>query len=414
MNNRVNILSDFQNAGYDSGDASLLELVDFIRCYHYPNRGVNPRNSIAGYEGDPIYIQVPYRIENALRNGITPMNWQVRLLIVATKNGKEDFVVESYIANLSATCKSNGQQAINISDTKGYTTYEGDPYNSISLKADPTNDVGTKKGYTLQYGLVLRYDYWNQILTTNIGGTTCDNDINNDISNVDNSWSNLASGGWDLKIRFYAEMKGYDGTITPFQAETAINCATGLTPITAGPAYSTLINYFDSNGNITPGIVAADKTRIRVTFTGDGSELPAPFNDYAGSVWADLFNGGPASRRFASTEYNSEVGSPFSDPGNLIGAIVYDSSGQPVIDSNGNNIHDVQIPITNRSDGNVRMATYSDGTIVLETIYDDTIMGWGNKLGQIIISPRLSFKVNDEMMDSFDEDILDSQHQQII
>lgn len=413
MNNRVAILGAFQNASYDSGDASLLNLVDYIRCYYYPNRGENPRNSIAGNEGDPVYVQVPFRVETAFVSGMQPILGKVQLQIVAVKNGEEDFVVEQWQADVSDACRTNNKQAININNTKGYITYPGDPYNSISLIADPTNDAGTKKAYLLQYGLVLRYDYWTSILTTNPGGVTCNNDISNDNQNVNNSWNNLASDGWSLIVRFYAEVSGYDSTITPFQAQTTIVCANATTAPDAGPAYAVELYYYDINGNLSTSVIPGAKTFIRAIFTSNGVALPDPFNDYYGTVWADLFNGGPLSRRFASTEYVSESGSPFSI-GDLLGDVLFTAGGQPLQDAKGNDIHSTEATLTNRTDGNIRIVTYSAGRIVLETIYDDTITGWAQKADQLIIYPRIGFKINDELETADGDDLLTADGQQII
>lgn len=413
MNNRVAILSDFQNALYDAGNPALLNLVDYMRCYHYPNRGENPRNSIAGYEGDPIYIQVPFRVETAVVGGIAPILGKVQIQIVAIKTGKQDFVIDQWTANVDASCKFNGQQSVNVNQSKGYISYPGDPYNSVSLTTDPADDAGTMKAFMLQYGLVLRYDYWTSILTTNVGGVTCNNDISNDIENVNNSWSNLASKGWALVVRFNAEVKGYDGIVTPFQAQTTIELPASTTGPDSGPSYGSVIEYYDTNGSPSPSIISGGKTWIRVVFNTNGVALPDPFDDYWGTIWADLFNGGPSSRRFASTEYASENDSPFSDAGVVLGSLLLAADGTPLQAANGSYLHNGTAPTINESNGNIRIATYAN-QVVLETIYDDSITGWGAKGNQIIFYSRIGFKVAEVLEAADGNDLLSADGQQLI
>lgn len=412
MNNRVAILSAFTNANYDTGNPALMQLVDCIRCYHYPNRGENPRSNIAGLEGDPIYIQIPFRIETAAVNGIRPTLRDVAISVVATKANEDDFVVEKFTFNVPE-CRLNDQQTVNFLQTRGYITYDGDPYNSISLSNDSANNSGTKKAFMLQYGLVLRYDYWNTILTANIGGQSCDTDINNNIQNVNNSWSNLATQGWSLKARVNANVVGYDNTITPFQAETSITCkALGTLP-DVGPAYACEIFYYDESAIIVPSPIVGGKTRIRAKFTNNGTAVPDPFDSFWGSMFSDLLSGGPTARRFASTEYASESDSPFSD-GGIQGDVIFAADGTQALTAGGEAILSETDPITDESNGNIRIATYEDGTIVLETIYDDSITQWGLKDETIIISPRLGFKVVNVMQTAGGEDALTAGGQQIV
>lgn len=413
MNNRVAILAAFQNASYDTGNPLLMELVDYVRFYRYPNRGVNPCSSLAGVEGDPAYVQIPFRIETAAINGVRPVFETVTVSVVAVKTGEADFTVETFTINVPS-CRLNNQQNINFQSTRGYFSYDNDVYNSISLSTDSTYDSGTKKGFVLQYGLVLRYDYWNSIVTANIGGSSCNTDINNSIENVNNSWSNLASAGWDLVFRFDVNITGYDGTITPFRAENTITCQNiGSLPM-EGPAYSCEIYYYDEDGIIQSAPISGAKTRIRAKFTTNGTAVPEPNDAYWGSVYADLISGSPTTRRFADTEYTSESDSPFSDPGDLLGDILFSADGRQLLTADGKAIQLGVVPDSNNSSGNVRIAVYeSAGQVVLETIYNDKITGWGQKGETILIVPRLGFKA--VFLETADgEELLTSDGQQII
>ena len=393
-NNRVAVLGDFNLAGYDTGNAELLSLKDYIRCFHYPYRGENPKNTMVGYEGDPVYVQIPFQVETAAVGGVQPVLGKVQFSIVAVKNGENDFVIETWQTDVSAACRSGNQQSVNINQPRGYISYPGDPYNNVSLAAAPWANSGTKLGFVLQYGFVLRYDYWNSILPLVPGGANCNANINNDIKNVNNAWSNLQTNGWTIVARFYSEVTGYDGTITPFQAQTTISCNSGLALPAIGPYYAVMTKYFDINGNAVNNVIAGSKTRVQVTFTSNGVAIPSPSNDYWGTIWGDLFSGGPTTRRFASTEYAYELGTPFSNPGSLLTPATVETK--------------------NIAGASIIMGVYTGGIVILETIYDDTVTGWGTKASQILMMGKLGFKANRVLQDSAGRDILDSDGQQII
>lgn len=61
---RIVVLADFRNATYDTDDAALFEFVDNFHCYHYPNRGVEEKEDFAMFEGEPAYVDIPFRVES--------------------------------------------------------------------------------------------------------------------------------------------------------------------------------------------------------------------------------------------------------------------------------------------------------------------------------------------------------------
>lgn len=418
MNNRVAILCDFNNASYDTGNPNLLGLWNHLWCFHYPNRGENPRNSIAGVEGDPVYVQVPFWVETAKVNDVQPVLENATISIVATKQGKTDFVVESWTVQTGSACRSGNRQNVNIQQTKGYTSYPNDPYNSASFMVDnrPANNKGTKLGFLMQYAFQLRYDYWNGILTTAIGGASCNTDINNDIANVNNSWSNLATNGWSFVLRFSANVTGYDNTITPFQAQTTMTVYPGGQLPDTGPAYAPIITYYNENGIMQSGIIAGGQTRIRVKYVSNGVAIPAPYDSFWGSVLGNLLNGNPNSQRFASSEYASESGSPFSAPSALLGDVLLTAGGQQMLTAGGTAMTAAQgKPTYQNASGGVWIAYYKDsGEICMETIYDDTVTNWGLNAGQMIVLPRIGFKVSKVLRTASGEDLLTADGQQII
>ena len=370
ITDRVCIICDQQNMQYDQSNPNLMGLIDYIHAFHYPNINGGEKNSFAGYEGDPVFAQIPFWTETAASGGVVPTFKTASARIVAKKSGQPDFIIEKQDIDVSLICLLNNTAQPNVNNTKGYNSYSGDPYNSIILQRQSSNDSGTKKAYLLQYGFVLRYDYWAQILTANPGGVVCNNPINNDIANVNNSWSNLIQNGWTLAFRFYGEMIGYDGFVTTYQADTNIECrALGLAN-DSGPNFACQINYYDTNGDPVNGIQTGTQTKVSAVFTPDVPAFPSGFNAYFGAIFIDLLNqGGPTTRRFCSTEIPSESSSPFSAP-----PARSDAS-------------------SSYSNCNATMNIYnSTGILIVETIFDDTVWPLEQFIQTAMLAARIGYK----------------------
>lgn len=363
MIDRVAILCDFQNADYDQRDPTLLSLVDYFHCFHYPNLTTGEKKNFSLIEGDPAFVKIPFKVQTLSVGGIRPILLNCGVQIVAVKSGLEDFILETKIFDTSQICKFGGIQNINISETRNYITYDNDPYNEVSLKLNPAYDTGTYKGIDLHYAFVARYEYWSSLFSLMLNN--CNKDIYNDNESVTNQWG-LIAGGWDLKLRFIANVKGYDGFITSFQSDDAITILTNTQPSTL-PNYSSLLEFFDSSNNLVTGVIAGKVTRIRTTFTSTMDALPAGFTSWYGTYFSDTVNGGSTLRRFASTEIASEPDTPFSSSPAISGATSQYSSGS------------------------VRIAFFGTQIIITETIYDDRIVKISDS-DNIIIYPRLGFK----------------------
>jgi len=206
---RVCVVCDVNNMVYDQSNTELLGLIDSVNVYAFPDDCKKPYQAITGYEGDLFLSKFAFWLETNVVNNIQPILKTVSMRVVAVKQGKTDFIVEKYDINVTSACISGGVQSPSISQVKGYVMAQNDTFNTISLQRLPAKDKGTKLAFQFAYPLILRYDYWNAIQTTNPGGITCNNDINNDIENVNNAWSNLIQNGWNLVLRFYAEVVGY-------------------------------------------------------------------------------------------------------------------------------------------------------------------------------------------------------------
>lgn len=367
MTGRTTIKCDFQSLGYDQTNPNLLQLVDRFHVFRYPFINGSDTKDIAGREGEKFLVRLPFRLETNQVAGVQPILQTVTMAVVAVKTNKQDFTVESQTFNIGASCMVNGQQSPNISGSRNYVTYSGDPFNSVTVKATSKYDSGTKKGYCFNYALTLRYDNWNVILPQIPGTNNCQNDISNDIPNPNNSWSSLVQNGWSLVLRCLWTVQGYDGYVTTYQAQTNINVQPMNSAPTIGPNYIPQTLYYDANhdsatyGQVVTGILPGSQTRVSMTFTPDGSP-PDPYNAYAGYIFADcVTTGGVTARRIASTEVIPETGSPWSPaPQNGSPTLFY---------ANG-----------------LSMNIYSSGVVIIEGIYDDTILNWAAS-GKKVITP---------------------------
>lgn len=367
---RVPVWCDFQNADYDQREPSLLSFKDYIRVYSYPDFGKNPKKDATGYEGTSMYAEVPFQIETSV---ITPTIKTAGMEIVAIKTGEDDFILEEFSFNASQVCGFNKVQQLNLTQSRGYKTFDGDPYNQIYLIADSDYDNGTKKGYLLHYAFILRYDFWNKIFISN--QSNCP-PIQKDVQELNNRWLTIGNG-WSLKLRFKAEVIGTNDFVTPFQGETAINIKNADAAPDAGPTFTKQIIMLDENGYVVNSVVQGGTTKVIIVFTGDFNNLPAGTDSLEGSITADVQNqfGGANNRRQASSNLPSEADSPWSDPGPNPDA----SSSW----ANGN----ARINLFTDGDGNAISAT-------LESIYTDVNTSFGNgsnRCGQIIIGGSVIF-----------------------
>lgn len=355
---RVNVLCDFQNADYDMGDSSLLSLVDYLHINKFPDTGASPKNSVNGFEGDMFYVDVPFQIK---KGSPQPIIKNAGIQIVAVKDLLPDFILEENILQTEQICVFDNVQQINITQQKNYKTYSGSPYSTISLTNDSNYDTDTKSGYLLRYPFILRYDQWIELFKAN--QSNCP-DIQKDVKHVDNKWLNITDGGWDLKLRFTANVIGVDGIITPFQAQTSITIKkTGANP-DAGQIFVPTVYLLDENDNQISSIIKGGLTKIVALFTGDFTNFPGygtVVDTVTGSIYLDVTNnrGGVSNRRLANTDKISEEDSPFTPAvANPSAAISYADGGATM-----NWFYDGEVP----------------SALTVETIYDDS----KNKFGDL-------------------------------
>lgn len=365
---RVNVLCDYQTSSFDLTNAALLEAVDFIHCFPFPNTIANEKNSIHGYQGDLVITKTGFRIDTTEVDGVIPTLEKVSIQIVSTKEGEDDFIIEEKIFNTNSVRKLDGISSLNIQDSRGFTLADGSEWNVVSLTRDASNDSGAMKAFMLQYGFALRFEEWIEVVQAQLGASY---DIFKNVPDVVQAWKRYCGQyGWDLKYRIVWAVNGYDAHVTEYQMETDIVVLDATDEPEEGEVFTTTIKYFSNIGDKfeIAGLVKDGTVRIVADFMGDPTVFPADANMIWGSLFASNNPAGSVfNRRLACTEFDSEEDSPFSTVG-------LPASGA----------------ISERQSANLRISIYAD-RVRLDTFYTDVSDNKGPQLENIFLSPRIGY-----------------------
>ena len=377
QNDRVPVLCPINQIEWDKSDPSIIESVDTARIYHFPQINYSPRNSVSGWEGDTVYVQFPFRVKEDYAD--IPKIMEAGFQVVVTKAGEEDFILEEKIFDTSLVRKFEGAQTIDIEERKNFIDlpYE---YNVSSLKRDSSFDdivsgSGNESmlGFLAHHAFVLRYDYWNKIIQD---AERFRFSIFKDIETPTEAWNTLQQNGWVLQIRFVCEINhGADEAnfTETFDQYWDIDCKAVGDPPDGSPIFESTVEYIDyETGIVTSGISKGGKTIIKRTYIGDTSNIPAGYNSFFGYIFADYEGGGITTKRFASTEFDSEDDSPFT---------AYRDTGRAD---------------KTWASANLRISIFESGNpdgekIELITIYDDVKSEWSFRTENILFYPKLGF-----------------------
>lgn len=357
---RACMLFAFENFGWNQNDATGITLVDYLRCFQYPNRATEPKNNFVMYPNEPGYCDIPFRVK--LNETLISSTVQ----IVAYKEGQDDFVLEEKVFNTENIRSLLGAQTINIREERGYQTYQNDFYNQMYLIRRPAWDSETHFGLLFHYSFLARYEEW---LTAISLGDAQGIDVARSIENLTQFWHNFTAQGWGLKLLWKASKKDADGIQTDYQASTTITMK-NLGDVSHPPGCVCTTRYYDEDNVEIDAIEADTKTKIVATFTGDFATVLENFTDPTAFFRTDLRDiGNGLSSRFASPEWNGEDDSPFSSEGI--------DADPAALDSYASNTSRVDI--------------FAD-KLVLSAFYDDSVDEWSRKAGSALVYPCLKFK----------------------
>lgn len=316
------VLATFDSAAWNKTDTTLLQAAGSgTYGYYYPDDGVYGVGNFALDEGDPVIIEFPFRVYNAPDADLeTPTIKSVAFQVLATKAGKDDFILEETVLDCSGFLKLDYVQQLDVDRTRGFISYEDDPRNMVVLTPDDSYDAANYAGYIFRYGFVARYEDWinaylNQRLMAN--GTNSVPDVAKEIGSVTQKWANYSGvSGWALKARITIIVTGTDGYDNPFEINSnmTVVAAPDITWAGIGGGATQEIQYFKEDESEETGtIVKEGITLVRTTWTGDYPFDPTIADSYYASMIAVLNNTGSIfDQRFASSEIESEDSSPWS------------------------------------------------------------------------------------------------------
>lgn len=307
---RVNVLCDFNVMDYDVREPLIFGLVDYIHCFKFPNYGTFEDNDIVGYEGDPAYVEIPFWIETAVVNNITPTLKNISCKIVSTKTDEDDFILEEKIFDTSVVRKLDDKQTIDILNERGFIFADDNPFNRADIVRYEDGDSGTMIAYKLRYAFALRYETWLEVVQSSQGASY---DIFKNIEEVNQAWKQYSTGfGWALKFRMDAQVEGYTGFVTSFQTETTFTILENGDAPQDGVNFKSSIKYYNEDAIETGGLVAGEKIRVVARFGGDPTTFPTGMTELNGFIFADDEFGSIFTRINASLDFDSEEDSPFS------------------------------------------------------------------------------------------------------
>lgn len=307
---RVAVLADFRCMDYDVRESDIFGLLDYFHCFNYPNYGVFEVNAPIGYQGDPGYVEIPFWVETAVVNGVTPTLQELLLEFVATKDDNTPFVVESKKFNLSTVRKLSNKQTIDVEETRDFILAEDSPWNRANVIRYEDGDSGTKICYKLQYGYVNRFETWIDVVQAAVGASY---DVFKDIENVVQAWKRYSTGnGWALQMRLSAKVVGYTGRVTKFQAQKEFTLLEYGDAPQDGQTFRMQQKYYNEDGAEVIGLLNDAPTRIVARYYGDPTSFPSGMTVMNGYCFEVDSAGTVFDRRFASTDEDAEEGSPFS------------------------------------------------------------------------------------------------------
>ena len=312
---------DFQSADWDKQDSSLSAFTGTgLKYFEFPDTGNTPIVNIDCIEGDKGVITCGFYVDNKVTDGLSATFTECSFQVIAQKTGENDFVFEQTRILTSIFPKVLGIQNVDISQDRGFITYEDDPTNLIIVARDPDNDATDKPAYIAQYGFAARYEYWVSALDQFqiLGYNT--SSISKSFDTVTQRWSQYSNiEGWNLFFRFNWSVVGTSGFENKFFTQIPITVnETNQNKWPSGSGLSTPVNKYYSWDPIEEveieqidSIDIDGPVKVKATFTGNYA-LPIDGNGWHGFLFISPDNGGISNRCFASSEIASEENSPWS------------------------------------------------------------------------------------------------------
>lgn len=320
---RMTLLADFNSALWNREDTTLFEFVGTgIQAFKFPDISEEPSASIEGFQGDPFYGQLKFRIKQYDGADEVCKVRKATWTIVVNKTGSPEFTLEQKIIDFSTAKFLNQVQQLLYSDTRGFISYEGDPFNEVSFVRDPSNDIGARgvSAFIANYGLILRYEFWQNALAqySFAGSNITIPAIAENIDDITQDWSSYDDiEDWNIFLKFEISiLNTVTNAVQNYYTSIPIIVKKADQIIWSGAtgALTQVNEYWNTQETEEIDSIVGDSgiTLCRSTTNGD---FPLDAGEsYYGQIFATVENTTIFTRRFASTEISSEEDSPFSAP----------------------------------------------------------------------------------------------------
>jgi hypothetical protein len=263
---RVAMRAGFWNMINNTKNNTLLKLITgqkYIHAYQEPESDT-AFNNVKGYEGTRWFAELPFHLNYA---DIIPKLRSAKFEVVATKSGKDDYVIEGREFNTLDADLLDDIQQIDMSTSRGYKLPEDSLFNQIFLRRDSSLDDTDLYGFVFHYAFVLRDESWTT-LDNIVKGT----DFQKEHRELTNRWAAFNSD-WTLKLRFTAEVDDENGDTTQYRCETTITILETGEAADQGPVFNTQTILLDEDGNIVDSIIKGGTTKIVSVFLPENKSV---------------------------------------------------------------------------------------------------------------------------------------------
>lgn len=284
-------------------DATIFTIVDGnVKVYHYPNEVGNEVDDINAVLNDPIYTRTQFLVKE--KSGAIIKSLAVK--IEAEKTGAQSVVLEHKAYDFTGTPPDcDDVQTIDIRENNDSNYGNDDWFTRMNIVRTPALDTATQVGYELQYGFMVRYEDWREVL-----------EQSNCFPFGKEKWTLYDDTvDWAVNLNIYASVQNPDSDyITEFKHTVVFTDIRKF--LEAGTKVTDCdIKTFDETetDDVEENILVDENTMIVATFTGDFAALPPDTTGYVGIIWLDnqVIGGISYNRHISSEVIEREDENPF-------------------------------------------------------------------------------------------------------
>jgi hypothetical protein len=302
LNNYVTLLVDVNTATTEIGTGTATVTTDFLFADQTDNSFVNPNDDVIKVEdevvADTLVLLDQGTLSDAQLEGLTAQ-------IVAT-DGTDEAVLFERTYDSSADPLSGAVRTFRQATPSGFISASTELLSELIFYRSTADDTGTQYGYRIQFPFLMRWEYWEQLILSNIPGAFIDYTEPN--NGVNQDWIRLAGlSGFDLVYRVIAEVSASgvtsalstDVTLDPKDYDHNANWGSNSIVIS------------DTTGSLSVGgqpyMKRVGDTTVTAIFVYSGGGSPTAADVYAVMRIIPKENGTWTANESLSSEFNREA-----------------------------------------------------------------------------------------------------------